>query len=109
MTQSTTRESFVEAFGEEQAAKFEAAAEYHRNGINDSNKGSDPFKWAASIVIGYQCAEVESYRGYHGITPPWEDIDRWLKEKADLGTHDGDMDILALFAGTYDKYAAVTP
>ena len=100
----SVRASFVERFGEDQAAAIEAAAEKHENGINSVNKGSDPFKWACLIAIGYQCAEVGSYREEHGITAPWGEVRQWLKESAELHTHNGDCDYLALMCGKYNEY-----
>lgn len=98
------RDSFVARFGEDQAAAIEAAADEHANGINDSNKGSDPFKWAVSLVIGYECASKDRYRKYHGITAPWDEVHDWIKTDADLASHDGDVDYLALVCGSYNEY-----
>ena len=53
------RDSFVAAFGEEQAVAIERAAEEHKNGVHD-NRGSDSFKWAIAICIGYECMEVDA-------------------------------------------------
>ena len=69
----STRESFVERFGEEDAARMEAAAEGHKNGVHDS-PGSDPFRWAIAVCIGYQCFEVDRYRKCHGFKASFEDI-----------------------------------
>lgn len=102
-----TRDSFVARFGEDQAAALEAAAEGHGNGINGTRKGSDPFRWAVAIAIGYQCAKVDSYRAHHRITAPWPEIQQWIKDEGDLANHDGDVDYLALFAGTYEEYVGV--
>ena len=99
----TTRQKFVEVFGEEQAQRIEAAAKEHENGVHD-NKGSDPFKWALLICIGYQCISSTQYREYHGIKLSWKRVKKWIKENADLGSHDGDCDYLALFAGKYNEY-----
>ena len=98
------RDSFVERFGEEQCAAVERAACEHANGINDVNKGSNHFRWCISIVLGYQCVSKDSFRTYHGITAPWPDMQRWIKDNAHLERHDGDVDYLALFAGVYDEY-----
>lgn len=100
----SVREQFVEQFGEAEAAAVEAAAEEHAHGINDKNRGSDPFKWALLIAIGYQCMETDHYRESHGIFAPWESLRDWMIESADLGSHDGDSDMLALFAGAYNAY-----
>ena len=98
------RVAFVERFGEEAAALIEAAASEHANGSNSGNKGSDPFKWALCICIGYQCCEVDGYRAHHGITVSWAEIDQWIKDNARLDLHDGDVDYLAALAGAYKKY-----
>ena len=100
---STTRKSFVETFGEDQAYVIEAAAHSHMNSVHD-NKGSDPFRWAICICIGHQCFEEENYREHHNITAPAEAIKAWIVENGDLANHDGDVDFLALFAGAYDPY-----
>lgn len=99
----SVRESFRETFGEDQATAIENAAQEHENGVHD-NRGSDPFKWAISICLGYECASKDSYREHHGITAPWEDISAWIKKHGELSTHDGDIDYLSAFAGVYDKY-----
>lgn len=101
-----TREAFVDRFGESDAAAIEAAADMHKNGVHDE-PGSDPFRWAIVIALGYQCAEIDGYRDHHGIVAPWAAIDGWLKEPAQrdwLSAHDGDSDYLALFVGTYTPY-----
>jgi hypothetical protein len=98
------REKFVEQFGAEQAVKLEVAAESHSNGVNSGRRGSDPFKWVLLICIGYDCAKKQGFREYHGITIPWEELKQWIKDRADLGSHDGDSDYLSLFAGTYNEF-----
>jgi hypothetical protein len=100
------RESFVERFGADQAVAVFRAAEEHGNGINNGNLGTDPFKWAITICLGYECMSKEGYREHHGITASWDEIDQWIKDEADLASHDGDMDYLALFAGVYKDYIA---
>ena len=104
-----TRQSFVRHFGEEEATRVELAAAEHANGINDQNKGSDPFRWAITIVIGYQCAEVHSYRLYHEITSPWSEIKEWIGKHGDLENHDGDCDYITLFAGKYNEFMPSKP
>lgn len=99
----SVRASFVERFGEDQAVALEAAAEEHKNGVHD-NKGSDPFKWVLCICIGYECFTEEHYRAYHGVTAAADEIRDWAVECADLGTHNGDSDYIALFSGIYDAY-----
>ncbi|KKK67230.1 hypothetical protein LCGC14_2956160 [marine sediment metagenome] len=99
------RVAFEEAFGNEDAAAIMAAAEEHQNGVHDK-RGSDPFKWAILICIGFECVSKGSYRKHHGIKTPWRDLKRWIKAHADLGSHDGDCDYLALMSGVYNEYAA---
>jgi hypothetical protein len=101
-----TRDSFVERFGEDQAAHIEAAAREHKNGQHDK-PGSDPFRWAIVICIGYQCFEVESHREYHQITAPYDEIKQWAREHGNLAEHDGDCDFLGLFAGAYNEYMPI--
>ena len=98
-----TRDSFVQHFGEEDARNIELAAAEHKNGIHDE-KGSDPFRWAITICIGFQCAELDSYREYHGITAPWMEIQQWIKDHGDLSIHDGDVDYIMLALGGYNEY-----
>lgn len=101
---TSIREQFAAKFGEDQAAAIEAAANEHGNGINNTNLGSDPFKWALLICIGYECASKDSYRDHHGITAPWNTVSRWIKDHAELGTHNGDVDYLSMFAGAYNEF-----
>ncbi len=109
MTEQETKESirghFVETFGEDLAAAIERAAESHITPYNANNRGSDPFKWALLITIGYQCFEVDAYREFHGITgATYEQIRDWIKEHGDLASHDGDFDSVAAFCGLYGQY-----
>lgn len=99
----TTRESFVEHFGEEQAWRVEQAALEHRNGVHD-NPGSDPFRWAIAITIGYECFTRSEFREYHRITVPVEEIKAWICKHGDLRNHDGDVDYMSMFCGRYDEY-----
>jgi hypothetical protein len=102
MTESI-RELFVIKFGEDEAKAIEEAANSHKNGVHD-NKGTDPFKWALLICIGYQCMEVESYREHHIIKTEWATLKQWIKNHADLSSHDGDCVFLALFTGAYNEF-----
>jgi hypothetical protein len=102
----SVRESFVARFGESDAAAIEAAAAEHKNGVHDE-PGSDYFRWAVVIAIGYQCMELAGYREYHGITATWADIKDWIKSDGDLARHDGDSDYLAVFAGTYNEFVGI--
>jgi len=99
------RNSFVDHFGEEQARAIERAAISHENGIHD-RRGSDPFRWAICICLGYKCMENEAYRQEHEVTIPWSDLDSWIIEHGNLTEHDGDVDYLALFCGVYEKYVS---
>lgn len=84
---------------------IEAAAEEHKNGIHD-NPGSDAFRWALLLCVGYGCWENPSRAEYHGITVAPEDINLWLFERREwIGKHDGDVDYIGLLAGVYDPLA----
>jgi len=100
----SVKESFIKKFGKEEAEKIEKAAQEHENGVNNGNKGRDPFKWAILICLGYECISKDGYRDYHGITTPWPELKKWIKRSAKLHTHDGDCDYLSLFAGVYNEY-----
>jgi hypothetical protein len=102
----SVKAKFAERFGEAAADAVVTAAEYHDNGINSQRgKGSDPFKWALLIAISYECCEKDSYREWHHTDfAPWAEIRQWIIDNADLATHDGDFDYLAMFAGAYDEF-----
>ena len=97
------RQAFVKRFGEREALAIETAANEHKNGVHDK-QGSDPFKWALLICIGYQCMELGKYRKYHGINAKWPDLKKWIKRSGHLDSHDGDFDYVALVAGVYNEY-----
>ena len=97
------RPLFVNLFGEDQAFAIEKAAEEHDNEVH-TKRGSDPFKWALLICIGYQCIEVERFRKGHGIKASYMELKEWIREVADLGSHNGDCDYLALASGKYNQY-----
>lgn len=99
----SVRDSFVQKFGEDEARRLEDAASEHKNGVHDWT-GSDPFKWVLVICIGYQCFEKPSYRTYHKIEAPYEEIRQWIKSDGHLDTHDGDCDFLSLFVGAYNDF-----
>lgn len=99
----STRVSFVETFGEEAAVAIEAAASQHESPAN-SDQGSDPFRWAIVICLGYQCMEVDSYRKSHGIRPAWARLKKWIIQHGDIAHHDGGCDYLALLAGVYQNF-----
>ena len=100
------RDSFVEAFSKEEAANVEAAAEEHLDDMF-SNRGSDYFRWAICICIGFECMSKDSYRKYHGIVTPWETLKEWIKEHGDLQHHDGDVDTLAYGTGVYEEFGLI--
>ena len=95
------RAAFVEAFSEEDATAIEAAAVEHLNAAHD-DRGSDPFKWALSIAIGYEC--MGRFAEYHGVSADEDDIKAWVFEHGDLASHDGDCDYFAMMAGAYDGW-----
>lgn len=99
-----TRDRFVEQFGEDEALKLEAAANEHRDGANDKNRGSDPFKWVLLICIGYDCMAVPSFRKHHNITTSWKELRQWIINNAELGSHDGDYDGLSALSGAYNEF-----
>lgn len=100
----SVRDSFVAAFGEEQALAVEAARAEHRGDHLDDRDGSDPFRTAIAICLGFECMSKDSYRESHGITVPWEDIRVWIKAHGDLANHDGGIDHLMLFGGGYNEF-----
>ena len=100
----SVRSIYAYAFGAEQADAVEAAAAKHKNGVHD-DPGSDPFRWALAICLGYECLSKDSYREHHGITVPWDVLRPWIRNHGDLANHDGDVDYLTLFTGGYDYFA----
>lgn len=101
----TIRTKFEKEFGKELANSLESAAIQHANGINSDNRGSDPFKWVLLICIGYQCFEIKRYRESHGIKgASFTKLKKWIRDNADLGSHDGDCDYLALMVGAYSPF-----
>jgi len=101
---SPTYKKFCEDFSVEEANAIMVAALSHGNGINDTKYGSDKFRWALTIVLGYRCVEKEVCREHHGITVPWDEFKKWVKAHGDLVNHDGDVDYLAMAAGVYNEY-----
>lgn len=103
MTNTTgIRGKFVERFGEDDAKAIEAAAEQHSNGSNSERKGSDAFRWALLIAIGWEC--ISRFRGDHGIKLDTEELREWCKDHADFGSHNGDCDYLSLMSGEYENW-----
>ncbi len=96
------RDKFVKSFGEKEARQIEEAALSHSNGVNSKNKGSDQFKWAILICIGYEC--LTRFHKYHKIKTPFIKLKKWIRDNADLGSHDGDCDYIALFVGAYKPF-----
>ena len=96
------KERFIKQFGDEEANKIIDAALSHGNGVNNNNYGSSKFRWAITICLGYDC--MTTYRDDHGIKPPWEELKQWIKDYADLGSHDGDVDYISAFCGVYDEF-----
>ena len=68
------------------------------------NRGSDPFKWVLLVAIGFECMSVDSFREFHGITLPFDEVKDWIRNFAELGSHDGDCDYLSLFSGEYKDF-----
>lgn len=101
---SKTRDSFVARFGEADAVVMESAAAHHENGVNSERKGSDQFRWALAICIGYECFTRPAFHEWHGFTAAGDDIKAWAKEHGDLEHHDGDVDYISLLAGAYGEY-----
>lgn len=100
----SVRASFEKTFGKVEADRIVASATEHGNGINNKNLGSDPFKWALLICIGYQCFEIPSYRKHHGIKASFKRIKQWIIDEGKLSTHDGDCDYLCMLGGGYNDY-----
>jgi len=99
----SVRDSFVAEFGEDQAVAIERAAAEHDNGVH-SVRGSDPFKWAVCICIGYECVSRPEFAEYHSITVPQERFKEWCLNHGELRSHDGDVDFLSLLSGAYGGY-----
>jgi hypothetical protein len=100
---SALQDKFAAEFGEENAAKLLAAAIEHNNDVH-GDAGADIFRWAICISIGYECWSVPKYAAYHGIDADPVAIKAWIKEHADLASHDGDVDYLGMMCGAYDEY-----
>ena len=101
---NSVRQSYVEHFGEEQASAIERAAEEHKNQVSGTERGSDQFKWAILMAIGFECPTRKEFREYHGITVPVAEFKAWCKEHGQLDTHEGCPDYISLFCGTYNEY-----
>jgi len=101
ITTSPLMENFAAHFGMEQAEAVLAAGFMHNNDVHN-DPGSDIFRWAVLLCIGYEC--FTRFRDDHGITVPEEDLRKWVLEEAELLIHDGDCDYLGLIAGAYDTW-----
>jgi len=92
--------SFVERFGSEDAFRVLKAARSH---APEQDPGSDAFRWALLICVGYEC--LSRFADWHGFTCKWQDVKQWMKENAAyLRQHDGDIDTLSLACGAYDFF-----
>lgn len=103
----TCRDSFVERFGEDEALAVEGAYAEHRSkdtSVGDQPEGSDPFRSAICVCIGFECMSKDRYRKHHGVTAPWEEIRAWIKSDANLHDHDGPKDYMAMLAGVYNEF-----
>ena len=102
----TMRDDFIATFGIENTEAIERAADSHANDVT-RRWGSDRFRWALVMCLGYQCMSKPEYREHHGITAPWDALDAWMQtpeRRAWFADHDGECDYLALLAGTYNPY-----
>lgn len=99
---STWAAAFMARFGTDNTDAVMSAAIEHNNGIHN-NPGSDIFRWAIAICIGYDCFGSYAAR-YHGITVAQDEVKRFCLELGGLGTHDGDVDYLGLMSGSYNEW-----
>jgi hypothetical protein len=106
---STSRDTFVARFGEDQAAAVEAAGKQHMSGMfgagvyDGDNRGSDEFRYWFLAAIGYEC--VTRFRDNHGITANVDEMKDWAKFEGRLGDHDGDIpDYISVLAGAYGEW-----
>ncbi len=97
---SQLRDRFVDEFGEDMAAIVEATALDHTAG-EDYNPGSDRFRWSVLTCIGYEC--FGRFAKEHGFDFEEMELQAWaLDNKDSFDAHDGDFDVLAMFAGSYN-------
>jgi len=102
---SDTYDSYCGAFGKEQAERMFEAGEYHRHELAEAGlHGSDPFRDAVAIAIGFDCFTSDRFREYHKITVPVADIRKWIREHGDLYHHDGPKDYISVMLGVYNEY-----
>lgn len=101
MSDSPLYDKFAAQFGEQQADAILSAALAHNNEVHN-DPGSDHFRWAIAIVIGWEC--VSRFAEHHKITVSQDEFKQFVLDEADLGHHDGDVDYLGLFVGVYQEY-----
>lgn len=95
--------SFIERFGEHNAAVMINAAVSHMNAVHDDDAG-ELFLWALAICIGSECMK-EKYRTDHPFENLTEDeVRAWCLESNWLGDYEGDVDYLALMIGMYHPW-----
>ena len=101
------RASFVAQFDKVEAKLIERAAQEHKDGIGvAAHKGESPFRWALTVVIGFDCVNNETYRQYHGITLDPEEFASWCRHHAQLRSFTDGGDMLGMLGGHYQRYLA---
>jgi hypothetical protein len=91
----TTREKFVERFGEPDAARIESAAQFHRAedgpyavlarlffGDAPHEHPADPFLLDLSTCISWEC--LSEYRVDHGIEAAEEELRDWIRDNVTI-------------------------
>ena len=101
----SVRDKFVELFGEDDCKAIEKAASEHHGWGQERNRGSDPFKWALCVCIGWEC--IGRFSEYHGIKADPAALKEAIKKHGELASHDGGLDMLSAIAGVYNEY--ITP
>jgi len=93
---AATRDRFVQAFGEREAALIEAAADGHKNGEKDNpwrklgegffgkqiKQAEDAFLLDLAWCISWECLWVDGYRTHHGLTVDKNVLREWVRENA---------------------------
>ena len=101
------RASFVVQFDKIEAKLIERAAQEHKSGMGvTAHKGDSPFRWALSVVIGFDCVDVEAFRQHHGITLDPEEFASWCRQHAQLRSFTDGGDILGMLGSHYQRYLA---
>lgn len=98
------RASFIEHFGEEQAAAIEAAAASHEGETITKLIGTDRFVCCLLRCIDFECVSREEFREHHGITAPLEALQRWSRKEQILSHFKGDIPVFSLFAGAFNPW-----